>query len=353
MAASLVSGQNDRDGAVICGQDRCLGGSAPDAERGQLLAAPEERSGDKASPRPKDAAFLASCDVQEIAAAAGHKGAFLRCPPTAELPEGRFLKPFTNEESSAYKRLEGDELAAFVPRCFGRVEIESRGEFLQLGDLLSGFVGRTSLIDCKMGIRTFCEHECANTKLREDLYGKLHKLAPEVLTPCEKRRGSITKLRYMSAREELSSSSTLGFRVDGVLMEDECMDASQLGRYKTVEEISALFGQFLEKVVPEEERRALAVAKVCARLEALAETLERSKFFKEHELIGSSLLFAVTNLGEIGVWMIDFNKVGLLPDDIQIDHRSQWQEGNHEDGYLIGLESLQAAWGKLQADSAT
>jgi len=38
------------------------------------------------------------------------------------------------------------------------------------------------------------------------------------------------------------------------------------------------------------------------------------------------------------IWLIDFGKTVVVPDDIHIDHRSPWEVGNHEDGYLIGIE---------------
>jgi 1D-myo-inositol-triphosphate 3-kinase len=38
--------------------------------------------------------------------------------------------------------------------------------------------------------------------------------------------------------------------------------------------------------------------------------------------------------------MIDFAKVRPLPDGISINHQSEWVEGNHEDGYLLGIHSL-------------
>jgi 1D-myo-inositol-triphosphate 3-kinase len=57
------------------------------------------------------------------------------------------------------------------------------------------------------------------------------------------------------------------------------------------------------------------------------------------KLIGSSLLF-VHDSKKAGVWMIDFGKTRELPEGLKITHRDQWIEGNHEDGYLIGIQSL-------------
>ena len=39
-----------------------------------------------------------------------------------------------------------------------------------------------------------------------------------------------------------------------------------------------------------------------------------------------------------GVWMIDF--ANCLGHDVRLSHRAPWAQGNHEDGYLAGLDSL-------------
>ena len=40
------------------------------------------------------------------------------------------------------------------------------------------------------------------------------------------------------------------------------------------------------------------------------------------------------------MWLIDFGKTVPAPNGITIDHKSPWEVGNHEDGYLIGVQNL-------------
>ncbi len=50
---------------------------------------------------------------------------------------------------------------------------------------------------------------------------------------------------------------------------------------------------------------------------------------------------------KVGVWLIDFGKTVPLPDGVRIDHKSAWSVGNHEDGYLIGVDNLIRIFGDL------
>jgi len=56
------------------------------------------------------------------------------------------------------------------------------------------------------------------------------------------------------------------------------------------------------------------------------------------QIIGSSLLIICDDV-QVGIWMIDFAKTQYVPDRL-ITHRDKWQFGNHEDGYLIGIDNL-------------
>lgn len=86
------------------------------------------------------------------------------------------------------------------------------------------------------------------------------------------------------------------------------------------------------------------------RLKNIRTILKESHFFKTHELIGSSLLF-VHDKRKASVWMIDFAKTVPVPEDVNIDHNTAWKVGNHEDGYLIGLNNLISIFESLLKDA--
>lgn len=43
---------------------------------------------------------------------------------------------------------------------------------------------------------------------------------------------------------------------------------------------------------------------------------------------------------QANAWLIDFAKALPLPSGLQVTHRSPWHLGNHEDGYLTGLDNI-------------
>lgn len=77
----------------------------------------------------------------------------------------------------------------------------------------------------------------------------------------------------------------------------------------------------------------------------------RSEFFQTHEVIGSSLLF-VHDRTQASIWLIDFAKTVSLPSGSSITHINEWIVGNHEDGYLIGINNLIQIFEELMADNA-
>ena len=56
-------------------------------------------------------------------------------------------------------------------------------------------------------------------------------------------------------------------------------------------------------------------------------------------MVGSSILI-IYDRNHVGAWMIDFAKTLPLPDSVTVTHRKPWQQGNHEEGWLTGMDNL-------------
>lgn len=265
---------------------------------------------------------------------AGHLGSFL--PGRG----GTICKKGGELERQSYEQLmePGEQLKEFVPLFYKEIELEPGERYLELQDLLSKF-NNPCVMDIKMGVRTFLESEVSNKKTRKDLLQKMLKLDPNEPTEEEKEVG-ITKLRYMTYREKVSSSRTLGFRIEGIKLAGQ----EPMNDFKTKQTRSEVGSVLTEDFLPSDASLKFKVRRAFLdRLHDLRDHLEDSKFFMEHELIGSSLLFVYDDTGQAGIWMIDFGKTSKV--EVKITHREPWVLGNHEDGYLIGLETLIGIFG--------
>lgn len=261
---------------------------------------------------------------------AGHQGCF------KPGENGMILKKSTEKERECLAKLMKDILRPYIPEYRG--EVNKGGErYLEMQDLLQDF-DSPSVMDCKMGTRTYLEDELAKAKSkpRKDLFQKMIEIDPNEPTEEEKREAGITKPRYMRWREQLSSTASLGFRIEGIKKGDQKPN-KDFKKTRTKEDVDTVFAEFIGN--DEQIRR-----KYLRRLKAIRATLESSPFFRSHEVIGSSLLFVHDAFGKASVWMIDFGKTVPLKDGMWLDHRLPWQEGNHEDGYLWGLDNMVDIW---------
>ncbi|XP_047997941.1 inositol-trisphosphate 3-kinase A isoform X1 [Leguminivora glycinivorella] len=260
---------------------------------------------------------------------AGHQGNFKAGPD-----QGTILKKLCPQEEKCFQLLMKDILRPFVPEYKGQVTCDDGELYLQLQDLLSNF-DCPCVMDCKIGVRTYLEEELAKakekTKLRKDMYEKMIQIDPKAPSEEEHRSKGVTKPRYMIWRETISSTSTLGFRIDGVKKADGT-SSKDFKTTKSRDQIMEAFKEFTSNFPN-------APARYLERLKSIRATLIESHFFRTHELIGSSLLF-VHDKRRASIWMIDFAKTVPVPDNVNIDHNSSWKVGNHEDGYLIGIDNL-------------
>nr|XP_029721581.1 uncharacterized protein LOC109426084 isoform X3 [Aedes albopictus]XP_029721584.1 uncharacterized protein LOC109426084 isoform X3 [Aedes albopictus]XP_029721591.1 uncharacterized protein LOC109426084 isoform X3 [Aedes albopictus] len=261
---------------------------------------------------------------------AGHQGNFKAGPD-----QGTVLKKLCPKEEKCFKVLMKDVLRPYVPEYKGHVNSDDgESTYIQLQDLLTDFY-QPCVMDCKIGVRTYLEEELSKAKekpkLRKDMYEKMIQIDPNAPTEEEHRAKGVTKPRYMVWRETISSTSTLGFRIEGIKKSDGT-SSKDFKTTKSREQIIEAFREFTEGFPH-------AMPKYIQRLKAIRATLSYSDFFKRHEVIGSSLLF-VHDRHNASVWLIDFAKTVTLPDKVDITHENKWKVGNHEDGYLIGINNL-------------
>ncbi|BFZ07770.1 hypothetical protein BsWGS_10811 [Bradybaena similaris] len=260
---------------------------------------------------------------------AGHQGNF----HAGEA--GSVLKKLDSREQACFQKLMADTLKDFVPEYRG--DVEKNGEtYIQLQDLLCSF-SQPCVMDVKMGVRTYLEEELQKARkspsMRKDMYQKMIEVDSTAPTPEEHEHKAVTKPRYMQWRDEMSTSVELGFRVEGI-KKSNGNSSKDFKKTKSRESVVDIMKSFIGD-------NETIVAKYIRRLKELMATQEASEFFMSHEVIGSSLLFVHDMEENVGVWMIDFGKSEPLPNGVQkIDHRNTWLEGNHEDGYLFGLDNL-------------
>ncbi|KAJ8405872.1 hypothetical protein AAFF_G00313090 [Aldrovandia affinis] len=247
---------------------------------------------------------------------------------------GKLLKKYCESEQQCLQRLMGDSLRPFVPGYYGVVQRDEQ-DYNLMDDLLADFES-PCIMDCKMGSRTYLEEELVKARerpqLRRDMYDKMVEVDPEAPSALERAQQAVLKPRYMQWRETLSSTATLGFRIEGIKKADGTCNTS-FKKTKHREQVMQALKDFVDGDTQ-------TLKSYLWKLKELRTVLEKSEFFRTHEVVGSSLLFVHDGTGQARVWMIDFGKTAPLPPPRTLDHRTPWVEGNREDGYLWGLDNL-------------
>ncbi|XP_043272237.1 inositol-trisphosphate 3-kinase homolog isoform X2 [Venturia canescens] len=235
-----------------------------------------------------------------------------------------------NTERNVYESLSKDaEMRECIPRYYR--EVEYKGEtFIELQDLLFGF-NDPHVMDIKLGTRTFLESEVSKTTERPDLYLKMIAVDPNAPSSLEHEKKAVTKLRYMQFREQQSSTCSHGFRIEAMKLPGT-PPITELKTVKSHDQVLRTMKLFLSD-------GAKTRVRLLDRLRDIRRRVESSKYFQTHEIIGSSI-FMIYDEEKVGVWLIDFAKTYKVSEGQTLTHRAQWKEGNHEEGFLFGLDNL-------------
>jgi len=243
-----------------------------------------------------------------------------------------------------YRALGATQVAKFLPELRSVKDSDGGRAIIELQDLTFG-VEDPCLMDVKMGERTFTEDDAEQAEPRADLLQKMLKVQSDAATPEELEQGFISKMRYLQFREQSTTSRTLGFRVDAVQLaegvEAAVPDTAELKTITTREQVSRAIGQYAQL-------RPQLIDSFLAQLIEVREVLQKCECFMGHSMIRTSLLFvysSVTNQTQVA--MIDFPRAASMG---RITHREPWQPGNHEDGYLNGVDNLISIFEAIRRD---
>ncbi|MEE6473705.1 hypothetical protein FKM82_010144, partial [Ascaphus truei] len=202
---------------------------------------------------------------------AGHAGSFKAAA------NGKILKKHCECEQRCLSLLMDDLLKPYVPAYHGDV-VKDGERYNQMDDLLSEF-DSPCVMDCKMGVRTYLEEELTKARkkpsLRKDMYLKMIEVDPEAPTEEERTQQAVTKPRYMTWRETISSTATLGFRIEGIKKEDGTVNRD-FKKTKSREQVMEAFKEFTK-------RNQNILKSYLIRLKEIRTMLEISPFFKSHE----------------------------------------------------------------------
>lgn len=280
----------------------------------------------------------------------GHANRFKRTP------QGTLLKLTWHEEERMYRLMQDSACGAFLPRLHKSQPAKGKLPIiLELQDLTYG-LAQPCLMDVKMGLRNFSEADAQKTGRRLDMLEKMLKDAPDEPTEEEREKG-VTKLRYLRFRDANTTTRELGFRVEAVQLSDDGADAPdvhELRQVRTREQVVIVVARYLQR------RRELLIS-FLQQLRELRTTLEGDEVFRTHTFIRTSLLFVYdAQSNEVLIRLIDLPHTtearavgndGQPGELLRLDHRIAWDEdpwnGNHEDGYLTGLDNIIAIFEEL------
>jgi len=262
------------------------------------------------------------------------------------------MKVYDEAEVIVYKELAdtNDKLRPFAAEFHGEVDEDDipqdlqGSRYMKLTNLLRIHGLNPHVMDCKLGVRSFAEDEIVSKKSRPDLYMRMMKIDATEPTDEEHEAQAITKYRWMSFNDSITTTTRLGVRIDGISNSEGSVPKRTLNLLQSVANMAECIVEHFFDGHDRQDGRA-AAASLLNSLQNIREAFVASAFAHRHSFVGMSFLFIVEQYGpSAAVYFIDFAKTLPLPAGICIDHNSLWKPGNHEDGILLGIDNLILCW---------
>ncbi|KAL7675194.1 hypothetical protein ACOME3_001458 [Neoechinorhynchus agilis] len=213
---------------------------------------------------------------------------------------GWIMKLRDDNEFAQYKTIRTLSLAKFTPRYVGVCVMASgagqvvgrkgrldsnlnKQSYIEMEDLLAHFT-MPNVMDVKMGVRSYREDEINKFQLPnnpEDWFQEIRSEDESALTDKEKETQTVSKEKYLKWRDNVSSTSTLGFRIQAIRKWYEDTK-DQYQKLKNREDIKNEIEYFVGSSTK-------VAAKFVKRLRSLKCTLLLSRYFRRHEV--SLLIF--------------------------------------------------------------
>ncbi len=219
-----------------------------------------------------------------------------------------------------------------------------------MGDLVTG-MRQPCAMSFLMGVRTVtpADFEPAQATPHAALLESMRLMAPEraaeMLTAEEAQAGAVPLHRYLEFLDTISSSRTLGFRIDAAkTVVDGTPELLPLPEGKTLTTL-ADEAQNAEAIATFLQRDALLAAATLLKLQTLESALVRSSFFARHAFLRTTMLLVFDDAHRdtsVDLKIMNFSSSYALPKDVRVTHTDPW-DGTaecHEDGYLTGVRSL-------------
>jgi hypothetical protein len=219
-----------------------------------------------------------------------------------------------------------------------------------MGDLVTG-MSLPCAMSFLMGVRTATANDLGPEQATPNaaLGGSMRSMAPEraaqMLTAEEKEAGAVPLHRYLEFLDTISTSRTLGFRIDAAkTVVNGALDLLPLPEGMTLNTLSDE-AQIAEAIAIFLQRDAGLAAATLLKLKTLEAALLRSSFFARHVFLRTTMLLVFDDAHRakgVDLKIMNFGSSYALPQSMTVKHTEPW-DGTaecHEDGYLTGVRSL-------------